>query len=296
MANYVVSLTGPNGDTITFDDSVYILERGLAGFGRPPMRLRTDLSASDGGVFRFQRRDMREIDMPITVSGVDRADVEANLRRLQRVLDNSSGTGTTLKVSNPEGGTWSIVGYFVSGANTVFGEDATQAFARWVIVLRCPNPFWTSSQVVNYSVSVASTSGRGLFNPNSLVNMKVTSSQVFGSITVDNPLGDVPSYPTWKLVGPFSSAAITLNGVGFTYTPASPVTAGNFVIVNTEAATIVDQSAANAYSGLTTAPKFFQIPSGSSTISVLLTGSGGGTPTSATTALLSFSPRKEVIH
>lgn len=296
MANYVVSLTGPNGDTVTFDDTVFILESGLSGFGRPPIRLRTDVSASDGGVFRFQRRDMREIDMPITITGTDREDVETNLRRLQKVLDNSSGTGTTLTVRNPEGGSWSIVGYFVSGANTTFGDEANQSFARWVIVLRCPNPFWTSSQVVNYSVGIASTSGRGLFNPNSLVNMKLTSSQVFGALTVDNPLGDVPSWPTWKLIGPFSSAAITQNGVGFTYTPASPVTAGNYVIVNTEAATIVDQSAANVYAGLTSAPKFFQIPSGSSAVSVLLTGSGGGTPTSATAAQLSFSPRKEVIH
>lgn len=296
MANYVVTLTGPNGDTIRFDDTAYILETGLSGFGRPPMRLRTDVSASDGGVFRFQRRDMREIDMPITVGGVDRVDVETNLRRLQRILDNSSGIGTTLRVTNPEGGTWSIVGYFVSGANTVFGDDANQSFARWVVVLRCPNPFWTSSEVVNYSLGIPVSAGRGLFNPNSLVGMKLTSSQVFGSLTVDNPLGDVPSYPTWKLVGPFSSAAVTQNGVGFTYTPASPVTAGNFVTVNTEAATIVDQSAVNVYSGLTSAPKFFQIPSGSTTVSVLLTGSGGGTPTSATAAQLSFSPRKEVIH
>ena len=296
MANYIVSLTGPNGDVLTFDDSAFILETGLSGFGRPPIRLRTDVSASDGGVFRFQRRDMREIDMPITVTGASRVEVETNLRRLQRILDNSSGTGTTVTVTNPDGGAWSIVGYFVSGANTVFGDEANQSFARWVVVLRCPNPFWTSSQVVNYSVGLPVTSGRGLFNPSSLVNMKLTSSQVFGSITVDNPLGDVPSYPTWKLVGPFSSAAITQNGVGFTYTPTSPVTAGNFVTVNTQAGTIVDQSAANVYAGLTSAPKFFQIPSGSTTVSVLLTGSGGGTPSSATAAQLSFSPRKEVVH
>jgi hypothetical protein len=100
----------------------FILEKGLSGFGRPPVRLRMDVSASDGGVFRFSRRNMRDIDMPITVTGASREDVEFNLRRLQRVLDNSSGVGTVVTVTSPEGDSWSVTGFYVQGANTVWGE------------------------------------------------------------------------------------------------------------------------------------------------------------------------------
>jgi len=286
MADVTISLTGANGDTVTLGYGDYILESEVSGFGRPPVKVRIDENASDGGTFRYSRRSIREIDMPVMVTGSTRADVESKLRRLAKILDNSSGAGTVITVTYSTGDVWFIEGHNVSGADTKFGENGAINFARWLLVFQCPNPFWTRQAPVSISVA-ASSSGRGLFSPNTMVYMKVAASQVLGNVSVDNP-GDVASPPTYILTGPFDSVTITQGGVGFTYNAA--VTAGNTVTVNTQTGTVVDQSGVNKYASLSAAPKFFTIPSGTSQVSMTAVNT-----TTATLLQLNFQPRKEVV-
>lgn len=59
-----MTLTGANADTISFDDENYVVEIGARGFGIPSPILRIDPSASNGGTYRFSKRDVREIDLP----------------------------------------------------------------------------------------------------------------------------------------------------------------------------------------------------------------------------------------
>lgn len=286
MVDVTISLTGANGDTITFDYDNYILEQGVAGFGKAPVKVRIDENASDGGTFRFSRRSIREIDLPVVVTGTDRADVEVKLRRLARILDDSTGTGTMITVTYKNGEVWQIEGHNVSGATGTYGENGLLTFQRWVLVFQCPQPYWVRQQAVSYSVSAASA-GRGLFDPNSMVNMKVAASQVLGTVYIDNP-GDVASQPVYVLNGPFDSATILQNGIGFSY--EVPVASGKSVTINTVKGTVIDQDGVNKYANLSAAPKFFTIPTGSSQVSMTAINS-----TSATTLQLNFQPRKEVV-
>ena len=288
MADITISLTGANGDTITFNNDDFILENGVSGFGRPPVKVRIDESATSGGVWRFSRVGVREIDLPVTITAGTRADLEAKLRRMAKILDDSLG-GVTIKATYSNGDVWQIVdAHYTGGAQTQTGENALATFARWVLVFQCPQPFWVRQQAVSYTASGSAT-GRGLLTPNSMVNMKVAASQVLGNISVDNTPSDVPCPPKFVLTGPFDSATLTYNGVGFTYNAV--VAAGSTIFVDTAAGTVVDQSGVNKYGALSTAPKFFNIPAGLSTVSMTAVNT-----TTATQLQMNFQPRKEVVH
>lgn len=287
MADITISLTGANGDTITINNDDFILENGVSGFGRPPVKVRIDESATAGGVWRFSRVGIREIDLPITITAPTRALLEAKLRRLAMILDDSAG-GVTITATYTNGDVWQILdAHYTGGAKTESGENSLATFARWVLIFQCPQPYWVRQQAISYTAQ-GTTSGRGLFAPNTMVNMKVASSQVLGNVLVQNP-GDVPAMPKYVLTGPFDSATIQLGTTGFTYN--ATVAAGSSIFIDTAAGTVLDGSGVNKYGSLSSAPKFFSIPAGSSTVSMTALNT-----TSASSLQLNFQPRKEVVH
>lgn len=283
-----ISLRGENGDSITFDNDNYVLTTGLRGFGIPAPLLRIDKSASDGGVFRFSKRDVRDLDLPIVVLGGDALDVESKLRRLSNILRGK----VVLKATYETGEAYELNTYFNGGAETQFGDEANQSYCKWGITLQAPQPFWTSATPQTFSVA-ASTATRGLLGAPAgttatLSALRVKSSQALGAVGIEN-VGDVATPPTWVITGPATTVSISLNGVGFTYN--SSIAAGEVITVNAETGTVTDAAGVNKYAGLGTAPKFFYIPSGKSTVSITATGADTATRISGY-----FSPRREVIH
>lgn len=270
-----LSLTGANGDTIQFDNTTYTVLTGTKGFGIPSTVLRISDSALDGGVFRQSKRGVREIDLNVQTYGVDRATTEAALRRLANILQNTSGPAT-LTATYADNSTWAIQVYYAGGGETIFGQAAGWTFADWPLILQCPQPYWVSGTAQTFTVSQANT-GRGMLPK--LANLKLTSTSAIGTVTVNNTLGDVPSYPVWKAYGPMDSLTINNGSVGFVYN--SPITAGDVVTIDTYAGTVTNAAGTNVYSNLSAAPKFFTIPPGTSSANVL-----GANVTSATQIFL----------
>lgn len=285
MVDISISLTGANGDTITFDDSTYILTQGAAGFGVPTTSLRISESAGDGGVFRATKRGIREFDLPVVVIGTDRTDVETKLRRLSNLLRNTDGA-TTMTAAYSDGTSYSIQVYYAGGADATKGGEANLYFARWVLNLQAPNPFWTSSTASTVTVGQANV-GRGLLPQ--LSRLKLTGTQAIGTIVVNNTSGDVPSYPIWKLYGPLDNASIYTGSTGFVYNAA--IAGGEVITIDTAKKTVVDSAGVNKYANLSSAPKFFSLPPGTTSVSV--TGNGA---TAASKISLTYYPRREVIH
>jgi len=280
-----LSLTGANGDTIQFDNTTYTVLTGVKGFGIPATILQIVDSAQDGGVFRQSKRGVREIDLPVHTFGVDRATTETALRRLANALRNTSGPAT-LTASYADGSSWSIPVYYAGGGETIFGDSAGWTYADWLITLQCPQPYWVSNTAQTFTVTQSGT-GRGLLPK--LANLKLTSTSAIGTVTVNNALGDVPSYPIWKAYGPMDSLTINNGSVGFVYN--TPITAGDIVTIDTYAGTVTNAAGTNVYSNLSSAPKFFTIPSGVSTVNVY-----GANVTSATQISCTYYPRREVVH
>lgn len=285
MVNLALSLIGSNGDTISLaDDGDYVLTVGVTGFGIPATQVRIDPSAADGGTWRHTKRGVRTLDLPIVILGTDRADTETKLRRLARLLQDSSGP-TILQANYSDSTSLFLEAHYVGGAETVFGSDANGYFCRWVVQMQAPNPYWRSSVVSSFTVSNGST-GRGLLPE--LSKLKVSSSQSLGIISVNNA-GDVPMFPKFIIEGPINSLEILANGIGYTYT--EPIALGDLIIIDHELGTVVDASGTNMYSALGPAPKLFSLPAGYTTVAI------NGVDTDITTKITCYySPKYEVIH
>lgn len=284
MVNVNYSLVGSNGDTIEFDYSNYVLNPDFLGFGIPPAEVRIEASAGDGGVYRHSKKGVRDIDMSVTILGTDRADVQSKLRRLSRLLQDSSGP-TQVVANYSDGSSLILEAHYVGGAESQWGSEAGLIWNRWSLSFQCPSPYWESGTTEEFTVTTGNT-GRGLLPE--LTKLKVTSSQVFGVITVDNQ-GDVPAYPTWYLRGPLSNITIT-NGTQ-SFSLDDDILAGETITINTETGEVTDDLGNNRYSMLAPAPKLFRIPPGVSSVSINAVAG-----TSAAEARLEYSPLYEVVH
>jgi len=257
------TLTGSNGDVITFDNSTYVLTPSLVGFGIPPTSVRIDESARFGGVYRYSRRGVRNIDMPVTVLGSSATDVEDKLRRLAKLTQDTAGP-TTLTALRDDGNVFLEL-HYVGGAELEYGGGTGgPTWARMLLSFQAPNPYWQSSDTESFTVTTGNT-GRGLLPQ--LTKLRVSSAQALGLINVNNT-SDVPVYPTFEVVGPVDGLQVSLNGQGWTFT--ENVVTGDIFEVDHENATVTGIGDVNRYDILATAPKFFAFPPGVS--SVLVTG------------------------
>ncbi len=285
MVNVTISLVGSNGDTIELADAGdFVLTTGVTGFGIPTTAVRIDDSAGDGGTWRHTKRGVRDLDLPLTVLGTDRGDVETKLRRLARLLQTTNGP-TKVVANYSNGDSLFLEAHYVGGAETQFGSTANGMFCNWVIQMQAPQPYWQTLVENSFNIGSGST-GRGLLPQ--LTKLKVSSSQTLGVVTVNNQ-GDVPIQPRWVVRGPVTGLLISDGTYSFGFT--DPVPAGVAYTVDTATGKVFDDAGNNAYSKLSAAPKLFSLKPGISTITVIGVDS---TPDTAVTCY--YSPRYEVIH
>lgn len=285
MVDVTIALTGSNGDTITLSDSGdFVLTSGVTGFGIPSTSVRIDDSAGDGGTWRHTKRGIREIDLPITIIGSTRDEVESKLRRLARLLQTTNGA-TKVVANYSDGSSLFIEAHYVGGAETVFGSDATSFFCKWVIQMQAPQPYWQSSASSSFTVGSGRT-GRGLLPE--LTKMRVSSSQTLGVVNVNNE-GDVAVNPKWVIRGPIKNLIISNGSQSFGF--SDEILAGKTYTVDTETGEVYDEQGNNVYYKLDAAPKLFQLIPGESTIVV-----NGINSSPDTQITCYYSPRYEVIH
>lgn len=286
MVDVNFSLTGGNGDKITFDNENFVLNTGLSGISSiPATQVRIDPSAGNGGVWRNSKRGVRDVDLPITVLGTDREDVESKLRRLARLTQDALGQ-TVLAAEYSDGSSLTLGLHYVGGAETgAWGSDTGSTWCRWVMSFQAPTPYWESTTVQTFSVTSGNT-GRGLLPE--LSRLKVSSSQALGTVSITNS-GDVAAYPVWTITGPITDLTITSGALSFGFN--TPLISGQTITVDTETGLVTDDAGANSYAILNAAPKLFAIQPGTSSITVL-----GTDTTSATRVSCSYALRYEVVH
>jgi hypothetical protein len=287
LVNINFYLIGANQDSISLSGPDYILETGATGFGIPQPLVQIDPSAGNGGKFRFLKRGIRVVDLPITILSDNGLDLEDKLRRLSKIMARDF----TLEGRYSTGEIWSLTLYMDGGAETTFGETANQYFCKWVISARAPQPFWVSAEATTFAVQAVEVS-RGLLGVSvgqrSLSQLQVSSGQALGTILITNE-GDVEAPVFWRIDGPATSVEIELGSTGFSF--LSDLEAGDSILINTELGTVETNLGVNAYSGLGPAPKLFSLPAGSSVINITATGADDNTKISG-----SFNLRREVLH
>ena len=255
------------------------------GFNIPPAEVRIENSAGDGGVFRHVKRGIRNLDLPITILGTDRADVQTKLRRLGRLTQNNSGS-LTLRANYSDGNSLDLETYYTGGAEGQWGSDAGLVWARWTLSLSAPQPYWQSTTVEQFTVTRGAT-GRGLLPQ--LSKLRVSSSQALGAILINNT-GDVPMYPTYRVLGPIDDLLVR-SGSGEAFSFNADLAAGEVIYINTETGEVYDEDDVNRYDILNAAPKLFRIPIGESTVFI-----EGINVDDNTKVDLFYSLRFEVVH
>jgi hypothetical protein len=284
LVNVTYSLEGSNGDVIAFDNVDYVLKTGILGFGIPPTAVRIEESAGDGGVWRHTKRLARDLDLPITVFGTDRGDVQTKLRRLGTLLQDAEGA-PKLRATYYDGTSVFISVHYTGGGETNYDNSSSGlTWAGWTLSLRAPNPFWKSGILEEFSISTGGT-GRGLLPQ--LTRMKVSSSSTLGVVTIINA-GDVATFPVWQITGPVKDLVITDGVRQFSF---ANVFSAEVITIDTETATVTNADGENLYARLGSAPKLFTLPPGTTGINVT------GTDTNQNFNIqLTYSPRYEVIH
>jgi len=284
LVNVNYSLTGANGDEIEFEYYDYVLNPDFVGLNIPPAQVRIEPSAGDGGVFRHTKRGVRQIDLPITVLGNNRADVQNKLRRLSRLLQDTTGP-TRLNANYTNGETLFLECHYVGGAEGQWGSNAGLIWNRWVLSFQCPQPFWESGTQETFEINTEGT-GNGLLPQ--LTKLKLRSASVFGVIDVNNQ-GDVPAFPIWTFTGPLNNIQVVSGTRSFSF--STDIADGEIITVDTESGTVTDQNGVNRYAYLGTAPKLFTVQPGESGITI-----NAEPQSDAAEVELTYSPRFEVVH
>jgi hypothetical protein len=254
---------------------------GVTGLGLPPVSVQWLEGAGDGAVFRGTRVQTRDIDLPLDILALDRADLQKKLSRLALML-----AGGCSLVLDDDGIQWSTEVHRVGGGEYTYGEDTigTNEF-QTVLTLRAGDPYFISSQQQVRTVSGAVAGTAFLTN---LVSMKVSPSQAIGSIDLSNS-GDVAAYPVWEVRGPGDHFVAT-SPSGETLKWNGTLTAGQRLIVDTRKGTVQDETGANRYDLLDTAPRFWTVQPGESTATASLLNT-----TSASQITCSWYPRKWMV-
>ena len=270
MITFAIESAAGRVDLHTLGRRGVMFQPGVTGLGLPPDLFDWRDHPAGGGSARFHRVGMRDADWPLVLIADTPAELLALTRLLAAVIDPAAAPRLTATYDTGE--RYSLGFLRVGG-----GEDPVARFGethlRWVLSVRCPNPWWISDQPVQIGPFGPSGESRGLLPK--LSRLQVKRSAVLGNVRVTNP-GDVASPVTWVISGPGGPTQIAVGGRAFTLDTV--LVEGEVVTVARDDLgwTVTDQSGANRYADLGWAPKFSAIPVGRSSASIQMASAGGG--------------------
>lgn len=289
MTDRALSIVSPTGVTIPLavdDDGPYAIMMPTTGLGVPPRVNRFVDSPGDGGSNRGKRYGMRPMDLPLFITGSDRADIEAKLRVLDSVVDPPAGRAM-LVATYSNGDVYQLPFDYVSGLEGD-GSVSTTRKVEVPLSVMCPQPFWVARDPIQFSVG-ASDATDGLLPD--LAALKMSPSDGIGVIDIVNP-GDVAAPITWTIIGPGGPSTALLDGVGWEFDDVLASNANIITIVKTDRGiTVTDETGANRYSGMADAPKFFDAPAGEFSVSLAMTDATDDSRISG-----NFQPRRKRVY
>ncbi|UGL61830.1 minor tail protein [Microbacterium phage Franklin22] len=285
MIDTTIRLVGANGLTVTLLDSAEDLMRepGGSGWGMVPVVNAWFEGAGDGAQLRGTRRTQRELVIPVSAFGMNRAQVELQLRKLANTIHDPF----TVFMDFADGRSYWIKAVYDSGASGQYGR-APEKQAKMPIVLKSVgDPYWVSIQSQTFTVKPAAGDP---FLPE-LAELHVSSSVAQGSVTVNN-IGDVASRPTWTIHGPGTGLELMLDGRGLSLPDYVLGPTDVITIAFVDGGWIIEDAAGNnLYTELGPAPWFPEFPPGTSLVTVELTDATGETFIQAV-----YPERREVMY
>lgn len=244
---------------------------GVTGRYMPPIsRVEDQVYGQAGGRLRAVRVDTREVNLPLTVIGVDEAAVRSKLRSLIRLLNPQRGDGR-LRVTSIDGTVRELTCRYSEGME---GSEARgnmgQVFQRAVLVLRAADPYWydVEQQSQTYTAGQA-----GMFFASPFFGLRLSGESVFGTQVVSND-GDVETWPVWTVHGPCTSITLSNDTTGETINLPISLTAAQTVTIDTRPfrKTVRRDDGTNLYGSLSATSSLWSLPLGDSTVTISLPG------------------------
>lgn len=280
-----LSWTDRRGRTTLLSDweNGWLLQPGIRGLDLPAFNFYTDESPQiDGNAVRGQRAEAREIFLPIGIFDTDRASFLARKRSFMASLYPKLGLGM-LTVAEADGSSRSIEAYYLSGLEGDTGQDSSGLYWQVVgLTFSCPSPYWLGDHVMR----TFSTGASGSFFPVQFP-VQVQDSQVLGATTIDNP-GDAESFPIWTIHGPATSAVISNNTTGLSFSVTASLGSSDVLVVDTRERVqmAVLNGSTNWWPNLSTTSDLWALEPGENAVSLALVGA-----TSNTVVQVDYQPR-----
>lgn len=195
MAPPVWVWVDPDGTATGLD-----VEYDVRGLFAPPAQIVAEaVPGQPGERFREARHGTREFALPLYIRDEQPAVLVTKLRALVRAMDPTRGEGT-LRLTGEPGDTREIRCRAVAGLdlNQTRGREAMPTHQRAAVVFRALDPYWYATADVSQTFTVGVVAP---FFP--ILPLRLSSSEVFVDATVDN-VGDLETWPVWRIVGPGS--------------------------------------------------------------------------------------------
>lgn len=244
---------------------------GVTGRFMPPIsRVEDTVYAQAGARLRSVRVDAREVNLPLTVIGVDELAVRSKLRALIRTLNPQRGDGR-LRVTAADGTVRELTCRYSEGMEGQESRsDSGAVFQRAVLTLRAADPYWydVAQQSQTYTAGQA-----GLFFASPFFGLRLSSESVLGSQVVIND-GDVETWPVWTVHGPCTSITLSNDTTGETIMLPVTLTAAQTVTIDTRPfkKTVRRDDGTNLYGSLSAMSSLWSLPLGGSTVTISLPG------------------------
>lgn len=262
-----ISISSSAG-TLDFNATTGVRARAqMRGTGLPPVNVQWFEGAGDGARARGARVLTRTLDMPVKITGANRALVWERFSALAQIIAPTVGDVTiTFEI---EGTDWYLLARRSGGGDFTWGEDTDgNTVLLTTLTFEAGNPYF---QRVDQDAKLILPGGLGkglLRGVGTLSGLEVSTITGLGSVEFVNS-GDVPAFPTWRVWGPYTRFTLTSED-GKVLDWVGAKTNGQYVLVDTEFGTVVDNTGANAYANLAPAPRFWTIPAGDSVASIVL--------------------------
>lgn len=261
------------GGALTLDGSSGIrVGLKVRGTGLPPVSLQWYEGAGEGSSLRGGRTLARIMDIPIKVYANNRSEVDDLLQQISKIFAVQNAPVTlTLNLDRE---VWSLQVVRTGGGDWDWGADTDgSTYLKMIVTVQTDgSPYWMRQDSTGRDLTPGGV-GIGLLGAGvSLAQLRLANMEGLGTVQFEN-VGDVDAYPNWTLHGPFTGFSLARGDLVLSWTGA--VATGERVLIDTAQGTIVDGAGANLYGGLAPAPKFWTIPEGTSTASIVLSGAGG---------------------
>lgn len=240
---------------------------GITGFGFASRTNRWVEGVGSGGVYMGGRTNMKTITLPLWASADNRDGLNELMSELAQMF-HTDDDPPQLTYGSGSGKLWSMEVIRESGGDYTrrVQDSNNRTWFKTTFVLQAGVPYWTQTSAESLRVAQVGIVSYGLMPY--LAKLQLSASGVFGQVAMVNS-GDVSAPIQWELTGPFTQVNLE-SARGEQLEWIGSIASGRKLFI--QDGTVIDDTGANRYDGLSPAPQFWEAPPKNNMVTVSLTG------------------------